>query len=315
MSKLLLAAVGAVLAAAVGLPASPQEPPVFRSQSELVVLHVMVRDRNGSYVGGLTADAFQVLEEDRPQNISFFAPEDAPVTIGLLIDSSGSMAHVRDRVIAASTAFIKSSNPMDEVFAVVFNDDVRSVPDSAGHFVSDANALRNLLGDVFVPAGRTRLYDAVAEGLSYVTTGTRERRVLVLLSDGGDNASQSTFSDALMLTQASNVVVYTVALVDPLNEDARPKGLKQLADASGGTAFTPRDVNDVDRAFQQIARDIRSSYTIGYQPANTRLRPGLRRIRVEVHTADGRRLVTRTRNAYLAGQPGPSRGGEASRAR
>jgi VWFA-related protein len=176
------------------------------------------------------------------------------------------------------------------------------VPDSASPFVSGANTLRNLLQDAFVPAGRTRLYDAIAEGLSSVTAGMRDRRVLVLLSDGGDNASRLTFADALMLTQASNVVVYTVALVDPLNEEASPKRLKRLADASGGAAFTPRNINDVDRAFQQIARDIRSSYTIGYQPANTRLRPGLRRIRVDVHAADGRRLTTRTRNAYLAGQ-------------
>jgi VWFA-related protein len=313
MPRLLLAAVGAILAAAIAVSALPQEPPVFKAQSELVVLHVMVKDRNGSYVGGLTADAFEVLEENRPQPIAFFAPEDAPVTIGLLIDSSGSMAHVRDHIIAALAAFIQSSNPKDEVFAVVFNDDVRTVPDSAAHFVNDANALRNLLADVFVPAGRTRLYDALVEGLSYVTTGTRNRRVLVVLSDGGDNASQSTFADALILTQASNVVVHTVALVDPLDEEASPKRLKRLADASGGTAFTPRDAGNVDRAFQQIAHDIRSSYTIGYQPANTRLRPGLRRIRVEVHAPDGRRLVARTRNAYLAGQS--SSGGEAGRAR
>jgi Ca-activated chloride channel family protein len=314
MPRLLLAAAGA-LAAAIGA-AIAQEPPIFKTQSELVVLHVLVKDRNGSYVGGLTADAFEVLEENRPQTISFFTPEDAPVTVGLLIDSSGSMGPVRDRVIAASAAFIQSSNPQDESFAVVFNDDVRPVPQPPAHFVSDANTLRSLLSDAFVPAGRTRLYDAVAEGLSHVTTGTRDRRVLVVLSDGGDNASQSTFSDALMLTQASNVVVYTVALVDPLNDEANPKRLRQLADASGGAAFTPHDVRDVDKAFQQIARDIRSSYTIGYQPANTRLRPGLRRIRVEVHPPDGRRLITRTRNAYLAGQAGQSSpGGEAGHGR
>jgi VWFA-related protein len=302
MPRILFAAALVVLAAAICVAAFPQEPPVFKAQAELVVLHVMVKDRKGAYVSGLTADAFEVLEEDRPQNIAFFTPEDAPVTIGLVIDSSGSMAPVRDRVIAASGAFIQSSHPMDEVFAVVFNDAVHTVPDSASPFVSGANTLRNLLQDAFVPAGRTRLYDAIAEGLSSVTAGMRDRRVLVLLSDGGDNASRLTFADALMLTQASNVVVYTVALVDPLNEEASPKRLKRLADASGGAAFTPRNINDVDRAFQQIARDIRSSYTIGYQPANTRLRPGLRRIRVDVHAADGRRLTTRTRNAYLAGQ-------------
>ena len=110
MPRVLLAVLGAVLAAATGVAAFPQEPPVFRAQSELVVLHVMVKDRKGAYVGGLTADAFEVLEEDRPQNIAFFAPEDAPVTIGLLIDSSGSMAPVRDRVLAASSARERKDN-------------------------------------------------------------------------------------------------------------------------------------------------------------------------------------------------------------
>jgi Ca-activated chloride channel homolog len=303
MTRTLLAAPAALLAASIGA-AIAQEAPVFKAQSELVVLHVMVKDRSGTYVGGLTADAFEVLEDHRPQTIQFFAPEDAPVTIGLLIDSSGSMAQVRDRIIAASAVFIQSSNPNDEVFATIFNDDVRSVPDSGPPFISGANTLRGLLADAFVPAGRTRLHDAVAEALSHVATGTRERRVLVLLSDGGDNASQATFSDALMLTQASNVVVYTVALVDELDYEANPKRLKQLAEASGGAAYTPRNVGEVDRAFQQIARDIRSSYTVGYQPVNTRLRPGLRRIQVEVHAPDGRRLVARTRRAYLAEQAG-----------
>ncbi len=282
----------------------PQEPPVFKAQSELVVLHVMVKDRKGSYVGGLTADAFQVLEEDRSQRIAFFTPEDAPVTVGLLIDSSGSMGPVRDRVITASAAFIQSSNPKDEAFAVVFNDDIRSVPEPPAHFVSDANTLRTLLAGAFVPAGRTRLYDAIAEGLSYILPRVpgmacprgverwgRQRKPVDAHRRADDDAG------------VERGHLHRRARRSPA-EEANPKRLKQLADASGGAAFSPRDIGDVDKAFQRIARDIRSSYTIGYEPANTRLRPGLRRIRVEVHAPDGRRLVTRTRTAYLAGQSG-----------
>jgi Ca-activated chloride channel homolog len=309
MSKALLAAVGAL---ALGVTVFPQEVPLFRAQSELVVLHVMVKDRQGAYVAGLSPDAFEVLEDGRPQPIAFFASEDAPVTVGLLIDSSGSMMRVRDRIVAASSAFVQSSNPRDEVFALTFNDDIRTVPDSPPYFVSDVDTLRPLLAGVFVPAGRTRLYDAIAEGLSYVSTGTRDRRVLVVLSDGGDNASRSTFSDTLMLVQASNVVVYAIALVDPLDQEADPKRLTRIADGSGGAAFRPRDIGEVDKTFQQIARDVRSSYTIGYEPANTRLRPGLRRIRIKVHASDGRRLAARTRAAYLAGSAGPN--GEARHA-
>jgi VWFA-related protein len=309
MPRILLAA--GILAAAAAVP--PQDLPVFKAQSELVVLHVAVKDRRGAYVGGLSSDAFEVLEDGRSQPIALFAPEDSPVTVGLIIDSSGSMMRVRDRVLAASSSFIQSSNPRDEVFALAFNDDIRIVPDSPPHFFGDADTLRRLVAGVFIPAGRTKLYDAIAEGLSYVSTGTRNRRVLVVLSDGGDNASQSTFADALLLTQASNVVVFAIAVVDPLDEAATPKLLKQIAEGSGGAAFTPRDISEVDEAFQQIARDVRSSYTIGYAPFNTTLRPGLRRIRVEVHATDGRRLSARTRTAYLAGTEGQNRGANHAR--
>lgn len=266
-----------------------------------MVLHVMVKDRSGSYVPGLTAGAFRVLEDNRPQATSFFASEDAPVTIGLVIDSSGSMQGARDRVIAASAAFVETSNPQDEVFALVFNDDVRPVLTSAAPFTSDANTLRTALSKVFQPGGRTALYDAIADGLSYVTKGTRDRRVLVVLSDGGDNASRATFADALMLAQASNTVVYTIALIDPLEANADPGRLKRFAETSGGTAFEPRRVEDVGRAFEQIARDVRHGYAIGYVPEGAAREQGVRRLRVEVRSPDGRRLVTRTRTGYVVG--------------
>lgn len=293
----------AVFAIAVGPTAPPQDeaPPRFKAESELVVLHVMVRDRSGSYVTGLTADAFRVLEDSRPQATSFFASEDAPVTIGLVIDSSGSMRGARDRVIAASAAFVETSNPQDEVFALVFNDDVHSVLTLSAPFTSDANTLRTALANVFQPSGRTALYDAIADGLAYVTKGTRDRRVLVVLSDGGDNASRATFADVLTLAQASNTVIYTIALVDPLNRDADPGRLKRFADTSGGTAFSPRSVENVGRAFEQIARDVRHGYAIGYVPEVAPQGAAFRRLRVEVRSPDGRRLVTRTRTGYVAG--------------
>jgi len=293
-------------AVAISLAPAQNQQPVFKAQSELVVLHVLVKDRGGSYVPGLTAEAFRVFEENRPQAIRFFATEDAPVTVGLVIDSSGSMAHVRDRVVAASAAFVDASNPLDEVFALVFNDDVRPVLTAAKPFTSDANTLRHALAEVFTPVGRTALYDAITDGLSYVARGTRERRVLVVLSDGGDNASQATFPGLLTQLQASNAVVYTVALVDPLGGESNPGRLRQLANTSGGAAFEPRNVAEVERAFQQIARDVRSSYTVGYEPASTGQRAGVHRIRVEVQSPDGRRLVTRSRTGYLAGQPASS---------
>lgn len=291
---------GLVVAVTLEPKAPGQEPPRFTAESQLVVLHVTVKDRTGSYISGLDTSAFRVLEENRAQLIRFFAHEDAPVTVGLVLDSSGSMRAVRDRVIAASAAFVASSNPDDEVFALVFNDDVRPVLASETPFTNEAATLESALVRGFAPAGRTALHDAIAEGLRYTTLGTRDRRALVLLSDGGDNASQATFADVLARTQASNVVIYTVALIDPNDPDASPGRLKQLAVASGGLAFTPRDVAEVDRAFEQIARDIRYGYTLAYEPSASNPHAGLHRIRVEVQTSDGRRLVTRTRSGYLA---------------
>lgn len=291
-----LSCAGAILAL-LGAIAAAQE---FRSESELVVLHVMVTDRSGSYVSGLPADAFHVFDDTRPQAPKFFLNEDAPVTVGLIIDSSGSMAPVRDRVIAAAAEFVASSNPDDEIFALVFNDDIEPV--LAGvPFTSNPERLRTALSSVFQPAGRTALYDAIASGLTYVANGTRDRRVLVVLSDGGDNASRATLKDVMTQVQTSNTVIYSVALDDPLDADASPRRLKQLAEASGGESLTPKNVAEVRTAFQKIARDVRHSYTIGYEPMNPARGTGFHKVHVDVKVPDGRRLDVHSRSGYLTG--------------
>jgi Ca-activated chloride channel family protein len=300
VTRLLELAVAVTLAMAAGPPIRyGAQRPTFAAKSELVVLHVLVRDRHGAYVGGLQERGFRVYEEQQPRPIKFFLSEDAPVTIGLLIDSSGSMAPVRDRVIAASSAFVESSNPNDEVFALVFDDRVRPVLDLSAPFTGDARVLRRALTNVFVPAGRTALYDAIVSGLRYVRRGSRDRHALVVLSDGGDNASHAGFDAALVATQASNAIVYTVALVASSDTGADPDRLARFAETSGGTAFAPNDIAGVERAFQQISRDLRQRYTIGYErPAGSR--PGFHRIRVDVYGPDGRKLVARTREGYDA---------------
>ena len=296
-----VAGAGAACALAVGAVFAAQDRPRFRAESDLVVLHVMVTDRRGTHVTGLTADAFKVFEDGRPQTIRLLAAEDAPVTVGLILDSSGSMQPIRDRVIAASAAFVETSNPQDEVFALVFNDDVRPVLTSASPFTSDARTLRDALARAFVPRGRTALYDAIADGLTYAANGTRNASALVVLSDGGDNASRGTLADVLRRVQASHTVIFTVALVDPIDPEANPGRLKAFAESSGGEAFSPRTIEDVGRDFQRIARDVRQSYTLGYEPSDRPQGPAFRRIRVEARSPDGRRLVARTRTGYLAG--------------
>jgi Ca-activated chloride channel family protein len=295
-------AVSAVLAG--GAPsAQEQEPsPPFTAESDLVVLHVTVRSRAGSYVDALGAEAFHVFEENRPQRLDFFATEDSPITVGLIIDSSGSMGPVRDRVLAASIEFVESSNRQDEVFALVFNDDVKPVLAASDPFTENAEILRDALSAAFVPAGRTALHDAIAHGLKYAAMGSRQRHALIVLSDGGDNASATTFDAVLRQTQASNVVIYTVAIADPIGKDANPKHLRELAITSGGIAFEPRDVESVRRALQEVSRDIRHAYTIGYEPTDPTEQVQFHPIRVEVRSPSGERLPTRTRKGYLSGR-------------
>jgi Ca-activated chloride channel family protein len=287
-----------------------QDRPVFSTESDLVVVHATIKDRDGAYVTGLTRHAFAILEDGRPQNAQLFTSEDAPVTVGLLIDSSGSMQPNRDRVIAAAAAFAESSHPSDELFALAFNDNVRAALPPTAPFTSDVAVLQYALTNTIRAYGRTALFDAIAAGLDYLGRGRHERRVLVIVSDGGDNASQTTFEEVVTKTQASNAVIYTVALVDPVERDTNPGLLRRIAQANGGEAFVPRNADDITEVLQHIARDIRHTYTLGYVSTNSARDGAFRRIRLIVHSPDRRRLVVRTRSGYLAGLPKALRDGD-----
>jgi VWFA-related protein len=292
----LIPALGLIPANQTGLPRSGQEAPVFSAASEIVVLQVMVEDRHGRYITDLTGDTFSVVEDGVAQSIVFFNRQDAPVTVGLLIDSSGSMRGVRDRVAAAAATFVSSSNPEDEIFALTFGDDVRPALPAEEPFTSDGATLRAALFEAMTARGRTALYDAIAQGLRYAELGMHDRKVLIAVSDGGDNASSTLFDDVVRGAQRSNVVIYSVIIRDPLEPDANPRRLKRLAEQSGGESFEPHDIGDVPSVLQHIARDIRNMYTVGYAPPSGK-GPGLRRIAVRV-TGHGSVRV-RTRDAYL----------------
>jgi len=275
------------------------DAPMFSAQSELVLLHVSVKDKKNEDVQGLSRDAFTVFDDGVLQPLRFFLDEDAPVTAGILIDNSGSMQPNRSLVLAAATAFVETSNPRDEVFALAFNNDIRSALPADAPFTSDPAVLRGALERTITPYGQTALHDAVAAGARYVEQGTHERKVLVIVSDGADNASRMAFEQLLPLIQASNIVVYTVALIDPIERDANPRRLKQLAEASGGRAFTPENAKQVGSTLQQIASDIRHSYVLAFAPADTARDGKLRHIRVTVKAPDNRALVVRARAGYL----------------
>ena len=294
---------GFLLSVLAGTPAAGQDRPVFSSEADLVVLHVNVKDRKGAYVAGLKQEAFSILEDGRAQTIQFFTREDAPVTVGLLIDSSGSMQPNRERVIAAATAFAAASHPQDELFALAFNETVTAALPSAQPFTGEVRVLRDALTRTIDGRGRTGLFDALSAGLDYLARGRHERRVLVVVSDGGDNASRATFEEILTKTQTSNAVVYTVAIVDPVERDTNPKLLRRIAQASGGEAFEPKGVGDITEVLRHIAADIRHTYTIGYVSTNTTRDGAFRRLRVTVAVpASRQRVVVRTRGGYLAGR-------------
>jgi Ca-activated chloride channel homolog len=279
------------------------QPPVFSSRAELVVVHVTVRDRRGAYVTALPREAFRLFEDGAPQRIDLFTGEDSPVTVGFLVDSSGSMREGRERVIAAATAFAEASHSKDELFALAFNEHVRPALSPSQPFTSDASVFRVALAGAMGAQGRTAMYDAISNGLAYIAKGHHPRRVLVVVGDGGDNASTTTFEQVLKEAQASNAAIYTVGIIDPLEHEANPKRLKRLAEATGGESFFPGRVEDVDHVLREIAHDIRHSYTLGYVSSNSAPDGQFRGIRVVVTDPARRSLRVRARDGYRASGP------------
>jgi VWFA-related protein len=277
-----------------------QERPTFRAQSDLVVVHAMVEDGRGAAVAGLAPANFLVYEDNYPQQISFFSKADAPASIGLLIDNSTSMTSKRERVIAAAVQFAELSNPDDEIFVLAFNEDVREAWAPRIIHESDASILRATLLNRISARGKTALFDAVNGGLDRMKSATHTRQVLVIVSDGSDNASQSTLDDTIARIQSSSAMIYSVILRDPVDRDGNPKLLQRLSALTGGEAFMPRKIEEVPEALEHIARDIRATYTIGYVPKNQERDGKMRKLRVVASDSQGRPLKVQTRGGYVA---------------
>lgn len=282
------------------LPVTAAAQATFTTESELVVLHVSVADRRGAYVTGLARDDFRVIEDGRPQAISLIAGVGAPATIGLLIDSSISMHPHRALVVAAVSAFAAASHPDDELFALGFNDRVAPALPPSAPFTSERATLVAALERTITARGQTALYDAVSAGLDYVNQGHRDRKVLVVVSDGDDNASRTTLDALVRKAQASNAMIYTIALRDPATRSAQPRVLQQLARGSGGAAYRVTRAGDLAGVLDSIGRDLRHTYTLGYVPAAGG-RSGYRAVRVLVNAAHRGPLVVRSRTGYWSG--------------
>ena len=272
---------------------------IFHSETDLVVLPITVTDHKGKAVSGLSEQDFRVYENGRLQTISSFDHNDVPVTVGLVLDSSGSMRPRRPEVALAAEDFLNSSNPQDQVFVINFNEMVSlGLPPSMPFTSNVAELKAAVLKGPF--SGLTALYDATWLALKHLSLGTNPRKALVIVSDGGDDASHEEFRDVLTLARHSNAIIYTVGIVSRGENDVNPGLLRKLAKATGGTAYfakTPADLPDI---CQQIARDLRQQYTIAYIPSD-KLRDGkYRAIRISVHAPGKGSLVARTRTGYFA---------------
>jgi Ca-activated chloride channel family protein len=273
---------------------------IFKAGAELVVLHVNVFDGRSDAVPDLPQRAFTVFEDDNRQEISFFNAGDVPVTVGLVIDNSTSMMTERELVTSGTTAFAQSSHPEDEMFTIVFNEHVRrGLPDTVA-FTKNRLQLQASM-QRFPPGGKTALYDGVIEGLTHLDRGSYQKHVLVVLSDGGDNASRHTEQEMLDRVAMSSAIVYTVVDPDVVAPGDGDRGvLKRLAKLSGGVAYFPKNSRDVVKDFEEIAGNIRRGYSIGYvPPAAQHVHNQTHRVKVLVRAPGRSDLSVRVRREYM----------------
>jgi Ca-activated chloride channel family protein len=291
-----------LFSSATGLSQSQQSPPLPASstisvKSELVALPVRVTDTHGNVVPGLTQEAFSVFEDSRPQKLTLFQQEDAPVTVGLVVDHSRSMGPKLAEVTAAVSAFAHSSNPRDEMFVVDFNDDVWLQILGGKPFTSNARDLETAVSAVSA-RGRTALYDAVAEGLNHLRFGHYEKKALIIVSDGGDNASHQKFSQILNLAQHSQVVIYSIVLQGDGQEE-NPGVLRGLSKSTGGISYFPSSADTIAGISALIARDLRDQYTLGFAPEKQANNASYRKIQVKVSAPGRSKVHVRYRPGYF----------------
>ncbi len=289
--------------AVTALTIAAQDPPgdltpqtTFRTDTRLVVLNVSVLDRDGKIVRGIPKSAFSVFENGEKQEISVFRQEDVPISLGLIIDSSASMKDKRERVVSASLALMKASNPDDELFVVNFNEDAHVVQD----YTSDIGQLERSLRKID-SAGETAMRDALRVGLEHLRSkGRKDKKVLLVVTDGEDNSSIETQQHLVQVCYQSNVIIYAIGLLGAEQPDSAArakKALEELTLATGGRSWFPSDVSDIERITPEIAHEIRNQYVVGYTPTNDAADGSFRKVRVEVSVPG---VQVRTRSGYYA---------------
>ncbi len=289
-------------------PSAPDQQYRFSVSVQMVALQATVLTSKGSFVKGLRQHNFQVYEDNRQQTIGLFRHSDDPVAIGLVVDNSGSMRRKHSAVLAAAKAFARNSNPKDELFVVSFNEQVNLGLGRAQLFSANSRELERALPST-VGGGKTALYDALETGLSHVHQLKQDKKALILISDGGDNASTHTVEQVMSDATNSDVVIYTIGLFGKYEDETNPAFMKQIAYVTGGEAFLPSRPGQAASNCRRIAQTIRNEYTVGYSPNNQEPDGKFRAIRLRVTSARQGKVVVRTRIGYTPQTPAaqPSR--------
>jgi len=285
-----------------------EEPPandqnsvfVFKKQVQEVVLHAIVQDEQRHLVPNLDKSAFSVSENGMPEVITSFRREDVPVAMGIVIDNSGSMRDKREKVNQAVLNLIRASNPQDEIFVVNFSQDYYLDQD----FTSDVKLLQAALHQDTVK-GSTALYDAIVASERHLRNNPRlEKKVLLVITDGQDNMSQETLQEASRrLQQANGPLLYSIGILGSNMTGAGRDALQRLADGTGGVAYFPESLDEVNNITRTVAHDIRSQYIIAYKPYNQNGKPAYQSLQVEAKAPGYRKLTVRTRSGYFAPEP------------
>src|SRR6267378_4342475 len=282
-------------------PDPDQQGPSIKVDVNLVVLHTTVIDDRQRFADGLKPENFRVFEDKVEQKLSVFKREDVPVSMGLVIDNSGSMRDKRPRVNEAAITLVQASNPQDEAFVVNFNDDFYLDLDK--DFTNSVPELKEALERID-SRGSTALYDAIIGSLDHVKKGNKDKKVLLIVTDGEDNTSHNSLEKTVREIQKTDTVIYTIGLLSEESKKSAKRAkraLEEIAKASGGLAYFPENVEDVHNICEQVAHDIRNQYTLAYYPTNAKRDGTFRAVQVDVIPPRGRgRLQARTRNGYYA---------------
>ena len=268
---------------------------------DLTEVHVNVTDEKDRPVGNLKQENFRIFEDRTEQKIAVFKHEDIPVSLGLVVDNSRSIEPRKQRLDAAALSFVRKSNAEDEAFIVHFDDTARLDID----FTDSVPRLEDALAGA-KPFGQTAIYDALILALDHMEHAKHSKRAILLITDGVDNSSNHTLSEAVEAAKRSRVAVYTVGLLSVSGGQKAEDSLVHIAEASGGRAFFPNNVDEARTYMERVARDLREQYTVGYFPTNTARTGGWRSIRVDVVTPAGLPKTAKLNATYRHGYYGPA---------